>query len=73
MREDHWLFTEKTKVLQRHFTGKHHYVVFKEPEIGSHFLNPKINRIKSKLSHSNYVYETVQHLSCREILAFELH
>lgn len=29
--------------------------------------------IKFQLSHRNYVYETVQHLSRREILAFELH
>jgi len=73
MKEGYWLFTDKTKVLQRHFTGKHLHVVFKELEIGSDFLNPKINWIKSKLPHSNYVYETVQHHNCREILVFELH
>lgn len=55
MREDHWLLTERGKVLQRDVTGKHHYVVFKELEIGLNFLNPGINRIKSKLSHSNHV------------------
>lgn len=45
----------KKKVLQKDFTGKVHYTVFQELEIGSDFLNPKIYRIKSKLSHSNYM------------------